>query len=155
MPTPSDDTLDVSPPTAISVVHATCPPEEERDPQEESTPELHSSTLETSSSASDGSSPGGHASTLDESETDVGATGDMPSPQMPSKHIVAVTEASPEIGADKASRSKQLDPTKDNDARLAHRMSAAAISSSFPSVYPLFASDSKRVCPLCYALICT
>lgn len=146
MPTPSDDTLDVSPPTAISVdprnAHTTCPPEEEREPQapRSEIPQDVSTSNVNSSHAGSLSAP---MATTDEPERDVGTVGIMQSPEMPLKHMAAVEEA---LKRDSNTPPSTSDDSKDSDTRLAHSMSAAAISSPFPPAYPAFPLDSKRVC---------
>lgn len=146
MPTPSDDTLDVSPPTAISVdprnAHTTCPPEEEREPQVPRS-EIPQDVSTSNMNSSHAGSPSAPMATTDEPERDVGTVGITQSPEMPLKHMAAVEEA---LKRDSNTPPSTSDDSKDSDTRLAHSMSAAAISSPFPPAYPAFPLDSKRVC---------
>lgn len=148
MPTPSDDTVHDSPPTAISVdprsAH-TCPPEEDREPQvTRSERTQHARDLTMSPSSAD--SPEPTTTTPDEPETDVGAAGSMQSPDPPLKHMDAVEEA---LMRDDTVSSSTSEESKDNDARLAHSMSATAISPSFPISHSAFPSNSQRVRTTC------
>jgi len=142
MPTPSDDTLcDASPPTAISVEsrngHATCPPEDERQPHVDSRARERIADL-SDNATSDGSVPRAQTVTPGVS----GAQGIASFPETSSKHMAAVEEALRRETQTPATTSEDI---KDSDARLAHSMSATAISSSLPPAYPIFPETSKRV----------
>ncbi|GAB7350923.1 hypothetical protein MBLNU459_g1434t1 [Dothideomycetes sp. NU459] len=149
MPTPSDDTLlQLSPPTDISdsrSVHTTCPPEDVRDyhaPREDRVREdvrTHVDARAESASAApmpipdERSAPVAVESSAAESNTT--------SLDAPSKGMDAVEEA---LARDSPAPFSPFEESKDSDARLAHSMSAAAISTSFPSAHLGYSGAAKR-----------
>lgn len=141
MPTPSDDTLPDPPPTAISgdARTHTCPPEEERDLPVTISDSTAIITHESPTSSSDGDSPSSATAGPDEPALDVGVPGHIERADTPRiKHMDAVEEAL--MRDDIAS-----EESKDSDLRLAHSMSAAAISPSSASTQFAFPSSTPRV----------
>lgn len=149
MPTPSDDTLQLSQSTDISdprSVHTTCPPEEDRGHHPTREEIVENATLPDVNSRVGSAStaqmliPVERGTSVDEetSEAERSAT----SSETASKSMDAVEEA---LTRDSPAPSSPPDDSKDSDARLAHSMSAAAISTSLPSTHLGFPPNAKRV----------
>lgn len=150
MPTPSDDTLlQLSQPTDISdsrSLHTTCPPEEDREHHAPREPRAGNATQPHVNSSTQ-SAPIASMPTPDERDPPVdveagAAERSSLSPPTTSKSMDAVEEA---LMRDVPTPSSPVEDPKDSDARLAHSMSAAAISTSLSSTHLGFPSTAKRV----------